>query len=165
MPLTNITATNLNKIAGTSLTGRDWSSDFANLDIAFSSLRDALKPVRTAPIQVLSAKSIAANSTENIDESGLDGYSAIILIVKATYDASATAGVRVRWLYSPNGSNFDSTEDAEDAGDYEDMTFSAGATRQRTFLVPVFTDDLRVQIVNQDASKAVTVDAWKILLH
>ena len=155
MPLTNITATNLNKIAGTSLTGRDWSSDFANLDIPFSSLRDALKPARTAPIQVLSAKSIAANSTENIDESGLDGYSAIILIVKATYDASATAGVRVRWLYSPNGSNFDSTEDAEDAGDYE----------ERTFLVPVFTDDLRVQIVNQDASKAVTVDAWKILLH
>jgi len=136
-----------------------------NLDIAVSALRDALKPVRTTPTQVLSAKSIAASGTENIDESGLDGYSAIIVIVKATYDASATAGVRVRWLYSPDGSNFDSSDDAEDAGNYEDLSFSAGATRQRTVLIPVFTDNIRIQIVNQDASKAVTVDVWKILLH
>jgi len=136
-----------------------------NLDIALSALRDALKPVRTIATQVLSAKSIAASGTENIDESGLDGYSAIIVIVKATYDASATAGVRVRWLYSPDGSNFDSSDDAEDAGNYEDLSFSAGATRQRTVLIPVFTDNIRIQIVNQDVSKAVTVDVWKILLH
>ena len=126
---------------------------------------DALKPARTAATQVLSAKSIAASGTENIDMSGLDGYSAVIIIVKATYDASATAGVRVRWLYSPDGSNFDSTEEAEDAGNYEDLTFSAGATRQRTVLIPVFSDNMRIQIANKDSSKAVTVDAWKILLH
>jgi len=128
-------------------------------------LKDALKPARTAATQLFSAKSISASGTENIDVSGLDGYSAVIMIVKATYDASATAGIRVRWLYSPDGSDFDSKEDAEDAGNYEDLTFSAGATRQRTVLIPVFSDNMRIQIANKDSSKAVTVDAWKILLH
>ncbi len=119
---------------------------------------------RSPATQVLSGKSISASSTENIDLSGLDGYSAVIIIVKATYNASATSGVRVRWLYSPDGSNFDSTNDAEDAGNYEDLTFSAGATRQRTILIPILSDDMRVQIANQDDSKAVTVSAWKVLL-
>ena len=119
---------------------------------------------RSPATQVLSGKSISASSTENLDLSGLDGYSAVIIIVKATYDGSATSGVRVRWLYSPDGSNFDSTDDAEDAGNYEDLTFSAGATRQRTILIPILSDDLRVQIANQDDSKAVTVSAWKVLL-
>jgi len=29
----------------------------------------------------------------------------------------------------------------------------------------VFSDNMRIQIANKDSSKAVTVDAWKILLH
>jgi len=76
----------------------------ATTDISsISALRDALKPARTEATQVFSAKSISASSTENIDMSGLDGYS--------------------------------------------------------------FSDNMRIQIVNQDGSKAVTVDVWKILLH
>jgi len=66
------------------------------------------------------------------------------------------------YLYSPDGTNYDSPEDAEDAGNYEDLTFSAGATRQRTILVPIFTDDIRIQIVNLDGSYAVTVSAWTL---
>jgi len=45
---------NLSKVAGTALTGRDWSSDFAklqNLDLAITALRDALlDPVLDQPI-------------------------------------------------------------------------------------------------------------------
>jgi hypothetical protein len=39
---------NLSKVAGTSLTGRDWSSDFAklqNLDVTLSALRDFFRPI------------------------------------------------------------------------------------------------------------------------
>jgi len=113
--------------------------------------------------QVFTSKSISANSSEDFTVS--NEYSAVIVTVKASYDAGASAGVRVRWLYSPDGSNFDSVQDAEDAGNYEDLTFSAGATRQRTVLIPIFKKYTKVQIVNLDASKAVVVDVWKTLMR
>jgi len=112
---------------------------------------------------VFSNKSISANSSEDFVVS--DEYSAVVVTVKASYDASATAGVRVRWLYSPDGSNFDSVQDAEDAGNYEDLTFSAGATRQRTVLIPLLQKYTKVQIVNLDSAVSVTVDVWKTLLR
>jgi len=46
---------NLRKISGTVLTGRDWSSDFAKLDIALSALRDALRGVGTKDFSTLEA--------------------------------------------------------------------------------------------------------------
>ena len=159
---------NITKVAGTALTGRDWSSDFAklqNLDIKLSEHRDALKPSRSTPTQDLSSQSIAAGGVAEITKSSLDGWSAVVVTVKATYDASATAGVRVRWLYSPDGTNFDSPEDAEDQGNYEDLSFSAGATRQRTVLIPIFQPHVKIQIVNLDSSYAVTVDTWTTLMR
>lgn len=140
-------------------------SYLVNLDTTLSDLRDALKPTRATPVQDLSAVSIAAGGVQNIDKSALDGYSAVIVTVKATYDAAATAGVRVRWLYSPDGTNYDSPEDAVDAGNYEDLTFAAGATRMRTILIPVFQPYVRIQVVNLDGTYAVTVDAWTVLLR
>ena len=119
---------------------------------------------RTEPERVLSAQTIDAASASEFVVRG-EGYSAVIVTVRATYDASATSGVRVRWLYSPDSINFDSPEDAEDAGNYEDLTFSAGATRQRTVLIPLLQKYTKVQIVNQDASKAVVVDVWKALMR
>jgi len=135
------------------------------LDIKLSEFRDALRPIRSTPTQDLSSYSISAGGSTNIDKSGLDGYSAMVVIVKATYNSSATSGVRVRWLYSPNGTDYDSPEDAESAGNYEDLTFSAGKTRQRTILVPIFSDNIRIQVVNLDGSYAVTVSAWTILMR
>ena len=113
--------------------------------------------------QVFTSKSIAANSSADFTVS--NDYSAVVVTVKASYDASATAGVRVRWLYSPDNSNFDSVEDAESAGNYEDLTFSAGETRQRTVLIPILKKYTKVQIVNLDGSASVTVDVWKTLLR
>jgi len=123
-----------------------------------------IKGERTEPERVLSAQTIDAASVSEFTVGG-EGYSAVVVTVRATYDASATAGVRVRWLYSPDNSNFDSSADAEDAGNYADLTFSAGATRQRTVLIPLLQKYTKVQIVNQDASKAVVVDAWKVLMR
>ena len=119
---------------------------------------------RTEPERVLSAQTIDAASASEFVVRG-EGYSAVVVTVRATYDASATSGVRVRWLYSPDNSNFDSVEDAEDAGNYKDLTFSAGATRQRTVLIPLLQKYTKVQIVNQDADYAVTVSAWKVLIR
>jgi len=130
-----------------------------------SAIGEVLAPKRTTPTQDLSGASIAAGGVQNIDKLGLNNYAALVVIVKATYDPSATAGVRVRWLYSPDGTNYDSPEDAEDQGNYKDLTFAAGATRQRTVLIPILTDNIRVQIVNLDSSYSVTVDVWSLKLR
>jgi len=134
-------------------------------DISLSALRDALKPTRAPPEQVLTSQSIDAGDKAEFTVSDMDGYSAIVVTVKATYDSSATAGVRVRWLYSPNGTDFDSEEDAEDQGNYVDLTFGAGATRQRTVLIPILSDFIRIQIINLDSSVSVTVDAWTLKMR
>ena len=119
---------------------------------------------RTEPERVLSAQTIDAASLSEFVVRG-EGYSAVVVTVRATYDASATSGVRVRWLYSPDNTNFDSSADAEDVGNYSDLTFSAGATRQRTVLIPLLQKYTKVQIVNLDGSASVTVDAWKTLIR
>jgi len=126
-----------------------------------------ITPTRATPVQELSSQSITAGGTAEftVDDTKTDGYSAMVITVKATYNASATAGVRVRWLYSPDGTNFDTVEDAEDQGNYEDLSFAAGESRQRTVLIPIFSPYVKVQIVNQDTSYAVTVDAWRTLMR
>jgi len=133
------------------------------LGLRYTSLL-TIKGERTEPERVLSAQTIDAASASEFTVGG-EGYSAVIVTVRASYDASATSGVRVRWLYSPDNTNFDSPEDAEDAGNYSDLTFSAGATRQRTVLIPLLQKYTKVQIVNQDSSYAVKVDAWKVLIR
>jgi len=138
-----------------------------NLDIAISVLRDALKPTRVGLTQTLMSKTISGGETEEfvVSATETDGFSALTVTVKAVYDANATAGVRVRWLYSPDGTNFDSPEDAEASGNYEDLTFSAGATRMRTILIPLFMPYVKVQIVNLDSSYSVTIDVWRVLMR
>ena len=137
------------------------------LDITISDLRDALKPTRTLPTQELSNQSIAAGEAAEfpVNATQTDGYSALVVTVKAAYNSSASKGVRVRWLYSPDGTNFDTVEDAEAAGNYEDLSFAAGETRIKTILIPIFQSYVKVQIVNLDSSASVTVDAWRVCLR
>jgi len=133
------------------------------LGLRYTSLL-TIKGERTGPERVLSAQTIDAASVSEFTVGG-EGYSAVVVTVRATYDASATAGVRARWLYSPDSTNFDSPEDAEEAGYYKDLTFAAGETRQRTVLISLIQKYTKVQIVNLDASKAVVVDVWKTLFR
>jgi len=144
--------------------------DIKNLDVLLSSRasEETLKKLlatRENVSQELSSYSIEAGGMAEISKSGLSSYTAIVVTVKATYNANATAGVRVRWLYSPDGTSYDSPEDAEDAGNYEDLTFEAGKTRQRTILIPIYAPYVKIQIVNLDSSYAVTVDVWTILMR
>ena len=137
------------------------------LDITISDLRDALKPTRTLPTQELSNQSIAAGEAAEfpVNATQTDGYSALVVTVKAAYNASATQGVRVRYLYSPNGVDFDSPEEAEAAGNYEDIGLAAGATRIKTILIPILQSYVKIQVVNLDPSYSVVVDAWRVLLR
>lgn len=141
------------------------ASNYLKITIARDEINIAKTPERTTPTQRLSQYSIPANDVAEIEESNLNGYSALVVTVKASYDPNATAGVKVRWLYSPDGENFDSPEDADNQGNYEELTFSAGATRQRTILIPIFTNNIKIQIINLDSNYSVVVDAWTLLLR
>jgi len=138
------------------------SSVLSQLDITLSQLKDALRPVRSTPVQQLSSQSIDAGGTTEftISNTDTDGYTAIALTVKATYDASATQGLRIRWMYSPDGTNFDTTDGADALGNSHDLTFSAGATVQETIKIPILQPYVKIQLENLDGSYAVTVDAW-----
>jgi len=136
-----------------------------NLDITLSAHRDALKPIRTSATQDLANKSIAAGGTEEVSKTVSDGYSALVVTVRATYASGATAGVRVRWLFSPDGTNYDTPEDAEAQGNYYDLSFAAGQTRQATILIAAFSNSVKVQIVNKDTANAVTVNMWSWMLR
>jgi len=126
---------------------------------------ESIGPKRTDPEKAIDAQTISAGSAQDVDLSSLTGYAAAVVIVRATYDASATAGVRVRWLYSPDGTNYDSEEDAEAQSQYYDLSFAAGETRQATILIPIFAPYVKVQVVNLDSSYDVEVTVWKLLLR
>lgn len=130
-------------------------------------LERILKPTRSTAVKELDSQTIAPSDKAEftVDDSDTDGYSAIVLTVRATYSAAATSGVRVRWLYSPDGTVYDSEEDAEDAGNYEDLTFAAGETRQRPIVVPIFKPYIKVQVVNLDTAESVTVSVWRTLIR
>ena len=125
----------------------------------------SLQPARSDADKVLTSETIAAGGVKDFIVSDSNGYSAVVITVKATYNASATQGVRVRWLYSPNGTDFDSEDAADAEGQYNDIVFTAGATKVETMLIPIFQPYVKVQIVNKDTSYSVTVDAWKTLLR
>ena len=140
--------------------------DYDRIKDKIQTLIDAdLKPTRSTPVQVLSSETISPSDEAEFTVSDSNGYSAVVITVKAAYNASATQGVRVRWLYSPNGSDLDSEDAAEAEGQYNDITFTAGATKVETVLIPIFQPYVKIQIVNKDTSYSVTVDAWKTLLR
>jgi len=87
-------------------------------------------------------------------------FKALAVTVKVTYNASATAGVRVYLLSSWDGTNFDS-ENTTDAFTYFDPSFSAGATVQKTVNVDALPRFIRVLVRNLDGSYATgAVEVW-----
>lgn len=126
---------------------------------------ELLQPVREDAVALATNKSLAASGSDDYDISCENGYSAIIFIIRVTYNAAATSGCRVRWMYSANGSDYDTDEGAENQGNYTDLKFSAGATDQETIVVPIFAPYVRIQVANLDAAHSLTYSAWYILLR
>jgi len=139
-------------------TGTKWTSTVI-VDSIKTTPEVIVNSDKSRPIKVFDSQSLSPS--EIAQYTAISGhYSAGIVTVSATYDSSATSGVRIRWLYSPNGSLFDSPEDAINEGNYKDLTFSAGETRTRTIIIPFLQPYVRVQIVNLDSSCSVTIDCY-----
>jgi len=108
------------------------------------------------------AASIDPAASINIDVENLDGlFSGLVITCRATYNSAATAGVRVRVLYSFDGTNFDSEADADAEGNYFDPSFQAGATRQKTAIFSFLAPYARIRVTNLDTTYAVIVSLWR----
>jgi len=112
--------------------------------------------------QRLSATSVAAGATINVNIGPITNRTGMLVILRCTYDAAATAGVRLRYLYSPDGTNFDDPADADLEGNYFEPSFSAGATRQRSVIIPFLSPYVRLAVTNLDATYAVVIDLWTV---
>ena len=122
---------------------------------------NGLKPARGLVDYAVKQQTIAPNSYTEFVKRARDGWGALVVVVRVVYSANAGSGVRIRWMYSPDGSNFDSIEEADNQGNYYVMTYGAGAVRQTTVVVPLLTPFVKIQIFNQDANPVV-VDVWTL---
>lgn len=105
--------------------------------------------------QPLVATSIAGGATQNVDLMIPPGKTGMAVSLKTAYDASATAGVRLDVLHSPDGINYDT-----DTDDTIIHPFAAGTTKQKTYTILGVHPYIRLAIVNLDATYATTADLW-----
>jgi len=120
---------------------------------------------RTRPVKVFENREVGPGSHAEALLSGLGGYSAIVAYVRVRYSPGASEGARVVWLYSPDGANFDSVEEALSAGNCESLTFEAGGTRQRTLLIPIFAPYVKILVENLDPGESLFATLSYILLR
>jgi len=109
---------------------------------------------------VIDTGSISAGGEVHYDLLGLHETGALAVTVRVTYNASATAGVRVYLLASGDGTNWDS-ENTTDAFTYFEPKFGAGETHQRTVNVDALPRYIRVLVRNLDGVYATgAVKVW-----
>ena len=121
-------------------------------------------PRFSSATQDLTNYSLAGGGSVSVTKRESANNSALVTTVRVTYATSATAGVRVVWLYSPDGVNFDSVNDAVAQGNYYDMSFAAGGTAQATLLIPLFAPYVQIVVINKDSSNATTVSLWTLFI-
>jgi len=111
-------------------------------------------------VQLASGVTLRAGSSVTYDQTIPDAHTGGVIIVRLTYDASATAGATINTYYSPDGTNFD-TEPV----DTLTPAFAAGATKQQSFIIACPCKSIRIQVVNNDSSCDLTIDSlWLITM-
>ena len=106
-------------------------------------------------IKILNNQTINPSSEYSVNLEVPYGKTGVALTVQATYDASATKGIKIEVYWSPDGTNYDT-----DTDEVYTHPFSAGATKQKTYVIQCVHPYLRIKIVNEDSSYGVTVNAW-----
>ena len=104
-----------------------------------------------------SISSLAASAEKIVGDVTLYRLETFALTARVTYNAAATAGIRVKLYYSPDGDNYDTV-----AYGYYDVDLTAGGTIQETKLVDAPENgNLRVAVENLDAAQAATgISVW-----
>jgi len=92
-------------------------------------------------------------------------YSGMLLIVRATFDSGATSFMRVIYMYSADGLNYDSEDEAISAGNYFEFG-AAGETRQRSEIIPAIAPYIKIRLRNLDSVYNITnINVWRVFIR
>ena len=131
------------------------SSGNLKVNIAAQDVKPVKVGVHKSIEQKLSDYSLAGGGSVSIELTVPEGLSKIALVVKATYNSSASSGIRIKVYWSPDGSNWDT-----DTDEVYDHPFEAGKTKQKTYVIHALTPYVKIVIENLDPDYAVTLNAW-----
>ena len=130
---------------------------------------------RTKDITVggVPVKDLSVNPNSYIDSDPIEvrGYTGGQISVKATFDSGATAGLRLIYLYSQDGSNWDDEQEAINEGNYTDIGYDesgnfvkAGSSSQRSPIIPIVAPFVIIRFKNLDSTYPVKINQAKITL-
>jgi len=131
-----------------------------DLDSIIEALLRTIAPVREKTEKILDSYTIYPKSTVEHVIKCEEPYSAVVLTIRAEYHTLATSNLRAVWLYSQDGENYDTIEDSIEEMHFVDVSFSPGETRQRTTLIPLLTNHIKLVFINTDVNVPVVVTAW-----
>jgi hypothetical protein len=129
-------------------------------DTFAEALLKTVAPTREKTEKILDTYVIDPNTAVEHAVTCTENYSAIVLTVRVEYHPLATGGLRVIWLYSQDGENYDTIEDAVEEMHFVDVSFAPGEARQRTTLIPLLTNYVKLVFINTDVNVPVVVSAW-----
>ena len=112
------------------------------------------KPSKDVSIRLNNA-SISGGGSQDIDIDVPEWATGCAVTVRATYDASANAGVKFEVYSSPDGISWDTNTDDEFT-----LPFIAGETVQKTEIVAVGPPNVRIRVTNLDSTHTATVSLW-----
>ena len=112
-------------------------------------------PIERTPIGVIA--SLAASAEKIAGDVTLYRLETLAVTTRVTYHASATAAIRLKLYFSPDGRNYDTVDYA-----YFDIDLDAGETVQETKLVDSPEGgNLRAAVENLDAVyEANAISVW-----
>jgi hypothetical protein len=125
--------------------------------------REALRKLvfALASKDVIDVTNLAAtiNNGASIDDTlEVPNYkNSVAIEVNVTYNASATAGGRLLIYYSTDGANFDT-----DTNNFVTLPFASGTTKQQTFTFPAPSKYIKIEVINDDGTYALTINHVKV---
>jgi len=106
---------------------------------------------------LLTDETLAPGEVREVNFGPVQDRTGLLIVARARYDPASTAGVRINWLYSYDGINYDTLADSEAEGNYFEPTFAAGETRQRSTILAFLSPYVRFRIENLDTTYSVVV--------
>jgi len=120
----------------------------------YEAVKQAVWTVQGKLITLLAdSETIPAGSSKSYDFEIPENHTGAVITARLTYDASATSGATINTYYSHDGDNFDT-----EAVDTLSPAFTAGETKQQSFIVATPCKVLRIEVVNNDAGYDLTLD-------
>ena len=144
------------------------AEDLAGLakDSTVAGIVPGLRPARSEAWKPLDGVVVEPRSYASFDIKVPDGWSHVTVVVRVKREVPPVEPerrvARIVWLYSPDGENYDSVDEAERRGNYYDIVIPLPNEKERqiTLVIPAATPHIKVMVINANPEVKIRVDAW-----